>query len=504
MSIRTLVSRLLPVCLAATLTLIPARYGAAQKKEQPRTLQVSTARLRAAKFKPLTTVNIKKAPLAKLPQLRPIISPKPAKPEGPDPKAALDLSDIIENPGLLEDLSEACGWDGHLIFQDKAAGHVFYYLPREFLLLRNSKGYGLNAQYNYQAEPGQPSVMLTAEVAAPHRSGDVTLLKAIIREALGLKASARLELKSLMGLGAKAEMQAVAIGLSLTSERIHLSPPAHLKQPFRFSLALTQEEVEEVLAQIAREGLAGSLHVKVGEESVPVPIRIQYSRFAGDRVQGFEDWIKGKPLSKLSNVTDFPLEVESINAYRMKGNQLERVSKQIKKSRAIPPGGQRPFKLPEVRRVLGDNLLVAWLGTSLDTECTSCLQSVDRAVRKGVALAPSSQIKLEAIPAVFSELGLYKIVVRVRSPYFVAGGTEVQEREAALTQEANMNSDLSIYVPGDRGPNPLLYRYQLQVVTEAGDSIEEKEWHDARSLSEFFGTSQLEALMAEGGGTTSQ
>lgn len=504
MSMRALASKLLLVFLTATLSLIPASFSTAQKREQASTLRVATPALQAARFQPRTTVNIKRAPLAKLPQLRPVTTPKSVKPQGPDPKAALDLSDIIDDPGLLADLSEACGWDGHLIFQDKAAGNVFYYLPREFLLLRHPKGYSLNAQYNYQSEPGQPSVMLTAELAAPHRPGDVAVLKAILREALGLKPSDRLELKSVTGLSSKAELEAVATGLTLTSEHIHLSPPAHLKQSFRLSLALTQDEVEEVLAQIAREGLAGSLQVKVGDVFVPVPIRIQYSRFAGDRVQGFDDWVKGKPFSTLKNLTDFPLEVETINAYRVKGGQLERVSKQLQKSTAVPPGGQRPFKLPAVRRVLGDNLIVAWIGTSLDSECAPCLQSVDRAVRKGVALAPSSQIKLEAIPALFSELGLYKIVVRVRSPYFVAGGTQVQEREAALTQEANMNSDLSIYVPGDRGPNPLLYRYQLQVVTESGDSIEEKEWHDARSLSEFFGTSQLEALMAEGGGATSQ
>jgi hypothetical protein len=504
MSMRASASNLLLVFLAATLTLAPASSSTAQKREQSDTLRVAAPALQAARFKPLTTVKIKRAHLAKLPQLRPVITPKSPKPTGPDPKAALDLSDIIEDPGLLGDLSEACGWDGHLIFQDKAAGNVFYYLPREFLLLRHPKGYSLSAQYNYQTERGQPSVMLTAELAAPQRAGDVTLLKAILREALGLKPSDRLDLRSVTGLSARAEMEAMATGLSLTSERIHLSPPAHLKQPFRLSLALTQDEVEEVLAQIAREGLAGSLQVKVGDELVPVPIRIQYSHFAGDRVQGFDDWVKGRPLRMLKNVTDFPLEVTTINAYRLRGDQLERVSKQLKKSRAIPPGGQRPFKLPEVHRVLGDNLVVAWIGTSLDSECTQCLQSVDRAVRKGVALVPRSPIKLEAIPGIFSEFGLYKILIRVRSPYFVAGGGEVQEQEATLTEEENLNADLNIYVPGDRGPNPLLYRYQVQVVTEAGDIVEETAWHDARSLSQFFGASQLEALITEAGGAASQ
>jgi hypothetical protein len=67
----------------------------------------------------------------------------------------------------------------------------------------------------------------------------------------------------------------------------------------------------------------------------------------------------------------------------------------------------------------------------------------------------------------------------------------------ALTESENLNTDLTIYVPSDRGPDPLLYRYRVQVVTESGDTVEEQEWHDAHKLSQFFGSSQLEALMAE-------
>lgn len=448
-------------------------------------------------FKPVTAVKIKKPALIKLPPLLPVKPQPSVQPQGPDPARAIDLSDIIEDAALLDDLSAASGWDAHLIFQDKAAGNVFYYLPREFLLRKDSSGFNFNVQYNQRAVADEPSVMLTAELAAPQRSGDVQLLKAVLRQALNLAPGTNLQIKAVQGIGAEVDLQALATGLSLSAERIHLTPPAHLKQPFRLTLSLTQDEVEEVLAQLGREGLVGHLLVKVGEATVPVPIRVVYYHFAGDQVSGFDDWLQGRPVSELTNVAGFPVEVQAINAYRLNGRQLERVSKPFKTATLIPPGERRPFRLPTVQKVLGESILTAWLSTELDRDCEPCLSTFDQQVRKGVAVAPGEQLKLEAIPAVFDDLDLYKIVVRIRSPFFVANGREVHEKEVQLTADDHQNDGIRLFIPSGRGDNPLLYRYQLLVVSNAGESYAQTEWQDGRALSQFFGTAQLEGLMPD-------
>jgi hypothetical protein len=68
-----------------------------------------------------------------------------------------------------------------------------------------------------------------------------------------------------------------------------------------------------------------------------------------------------------------------------------------------------------------------------------------------------------------------------------------------LTESENLNTELMVYVPADRGPEPLLYQYRLHLVKESGETLEEKAWHDARKLSLFFGSSQVEALFTESG-----
>lgn len=434
-----------------------------------------------------------------LPHLRPVAVPDPPEPEGPDIKTALDLADIIEDPALLDDISNACGWESRLIFQDLAAGHVFYYLPREILLLHNEAGYGLNVQYNHLADPGEPSVMVTAQMMAPHREGDVRLLRAVLKEAFGLGPSSPLEIRSLNGLGATVDFEAVTAGLSLSPDRIHVYPPASLRQPFRLTLTLTQDEVEEILAQISREGLSGRLWVQVGPEPVPIPILIRYGSFSGSWVKGFDEWVRGKPSGTLENLTSFPLTIEGINAYRINENRLERIARKIKGIAPLLPKTERKFRLPAVGNVLGDDVLVAWLGGALDTTYEAGLKAIDQEVRRGVALAPASPVNLEAIPGIFSQFGIYKLVIRLRSPYFTAGGSGVTERETALTETENRSSGLVLYIPEDRGPDPLLFQYRLMLVKESGETIQGNAWQDVRSLNLFFGSSHIESILAASG-----
>ena len=487
-----------PPIVNRTLKLSPSTATAPKPATVPTSNKTRTAAMartvQPLRFKPVTAVQIKKPVAIKLEKLKPIRpAAKPTQPRGPDPAATLDLSDVIDDPSLLEDLGLVCGWDSHLIIQDTAAAHVFYYIPRAFLLKRDPDGYHLSVQYNARAEAGQPSVMITAEMEAPHRFGDVHLLKAILRQALDLKSTDPLEIKALPGLGATADLQALATGLTLPPERIHLTPPAHLKQVFRLTLSLTQDETEEVLAQISRDGLVGSLNVKVKDTFIPIPIRLQYEQFSGPQLEGFEQWARGKTIASLENVTDFPVSIEAINAYRLHNGRLERISKSLKPV-SIEPGATKPFKLPAAEKLLGKNLTVTWMGLYLDGSCGDCVKNIDLRVRKGVGLAPGSRIHLEAIPSAFEEFGLYKLIVHLQSPYFTAEGTTLQQREVALTAEENENEDIMIFVPTGKGTDPLLYKYRLEAITETGETRLTPQWEDARKLTQFFGTSQLEVL----------
>ncbi len=454
--------------------------------------------LKLKQFKPVTAIKINR-PLKLKGVLRPIVPTAPVKPEGPDPQAAIDLSDMIDDADLLDDLAVTCGWDPHLIFQDKAAGNVFYYLPRGFVLVYDeNKGYSLNVQYNHLKDEEKPSVMLTAELAAPHHKGDIQLLKSILKQAFELKPTDKLTLKSISGIGATADMQAISAGLSIPAEQISLTMPSHLKKSFRLVLSLNPDETEEVLAQISREGLFGTLNVKVGDAPVPIPIHLQYLSFSGDRVDGFTQWVENRPIGKLKNISRFPVKIDSINCYKVKNGQLERISKSLKPS-TILPGRKKNFKLPSVNKLLGSNVMLAWIGTSLDSGCEDCIKKVDKQVRKGVATAPSSKLKFEAIPAVFSDFDIYKIIVQVQTPYFNTDPSNVVTREIELTEDENIQNNLVIYIPEGKGAEPLLFRYRLKLITSEGNSFTGEGWIDSRTTHQFFGSNQIEPIFGDSG-----
>jgi hypothetical protein len=135
------------------------------------------------------------------------------------------------------------------------------------------------------------------------------------------------------------------------------------------------------------------------------------------------------------------------------------------------------------------------VGLTLDGTCTDCLKDIDLKVRKGVGVAPGSRVHLEAIPAIFEEFGLYKIIVHLQSPYFTAGEKSVQQKEATLTSDENENEDIMIFVPTNKGTDPLLYKFKLEAVMETGETKVSTDWEDSRKLTQFFGSSQLESLL---------
>ncbi|WP_456473285.1 hypothetical protein [Desulfolithobacter sp.] len=67
-----------------------------------------------------------------------------------------------------------------------------------------------------------------------------------------------------------------------------------------------------------------------------------------------------------------------------------------------------------------------------------------------------------------------------------------------LSEQEEGGSEFTLYLPSTLGENPLLYRYQLRVVTEDGEMFREEQWHDGRELMQFIGAAQLRPLFPSG------
>ncbi|MEJ2659188.1 MAG: hypothetical protein P8Z73_00495 [Desulfobacteraceae bacterium] len=463
-------------------SLQPMLMRPVKKATVARTAPVGNFQLRPLQIKALT-------------RIKPV-KPSQEKPQGPDVNASLSLADVISDDALLSDIQERVGWDSHLIFQDKAVSNLFYYLPRELLLIKNKEGYHLSAQYNAAREQGKASVMLTAEVAAPHQKGDLALLKALLAQALQLTSADVVKIKAFPALNMRINLQAMGAGLAVDAERMQVIAPSHLAKPVRLILSLTQDEAEAALTQIAHEGMLGSVEIPVGDQQVKTGLRMQYSDFAGPSLEGIDAWLTGGSVQRIENHSAFPVILSSINAYLIQGRELRRQQKLLKATSALEPGAQRSFKLPALKKLFGSGVVFAWFETEQQVDCQPCLQKIKTQVSRGISASAQKEMDIEVIPAVFSEWDIYKIHVEVRSPYFTPQGNKLDNRTLDFTAEENRQV-LPFYFPPNKGASPLLFRYRLTVVGNDGRQISSDQWHDSRETGLILGSYQLAPLMAE-------
>ncbi len=427
-----------------------------------------------------------------------IVIPKTGKiasPEGPDLAKRLDLVDIVEDEATLAALDTVVGWDIHRIVQDKKAPNYFYYVPSRFLLEYDEEGYGLYVQYNSSEKEGDASVLITAHLAAPYKTGDISLLKAMLRHTMGLTDKVPLKIRAIQPTDVELDVETLSTGLSIPKERIAVQLPGSLRDTMTLTMRLTPDETEEVLALLSGAGLSGNVVVKVQEGSLTIPFHLTYTEFAGDPIPEISEWAKGKSIAKVTNVTPFPVTLRSIDAYvnTPKGPAL--VSKALKRTSAIAPHKARPFKLPSARELFGRQPLMAWFDMRLETECEPCLKKIDEEVRSGIALNPLENLSFEAIPSVFEKYGIYKIRLKVKTPYFTKKANKIAIKEIELTKEHHRDETLRIYMPPIKeGSEPLLFKYKITLVLESGEMVEGG-WHKWRDTALYLGSKQLEALV---------
>lgn len=433
-------------------------------------------------------------------RLNPITSEK-KEPKGADPQRYISLRDLLEAKDtlLLEDIDKIASWNSNLIFQDKEATHVFYYVPKEFRLILNENGYSLGVQYNSAQNSDEPTIVFTADLSAANNSvanssGDIVLLKGILRNALGIKEGDTLEVKSIAGTGATLDFSAVTAGLAIPAERISAVVPAHMSDDLRIVVSLKPDEAEAFLTQVAHEGLSGTVKIPLGETTVDIGFNVQFAGFSGEVTREFQKWwLQGENIKTLTNISPFPLTVKAINAYVIEKGNLKRVSKKIGNDVVIEPGEAKKFSITAATKVIGSEIVTAWLDADLQTDCDKCIAKIREQVNRGISAAPTTTITFEAIPQIFEDYELYKLVVQVKSPYFFADSKKVTAKEIELSEE-NAQTSLNIFFPEGKGDNPLLFKYRIKLIKADGQTLASGEWQKSTEKSLMIGSYQLKQL----------
>jgi hypothetical protein len=236
------------------------------------------------------------------------------------------------------------------------------------------------------------------------------------------------------------------------------------------------------------------LGVPVGKKTISIPWNIRFREVSHEPIKGFDRWSPGLQAGdQLVNQGGYPLVVKGIHAYTVENGALKRETKPFSRPFTLEPGTQRAFTLPMAESLLGKNIVIAWLDTEWDTDCAECARAIRTEIERGVAAAPTVPILFEAIPTLFEEHAIYKLIVQVKSPYFIADASKVTDKQVVLTEEAPSHT-LALFYP-DGKSEPLLFKYRIKIIMQSGETILSPEWVNAKEMELILGAYQITPLL---------
>ena len=429
----------------------------------------------------------KTIPNLKLPEKQ---KKKKVKPGGPDPSSAFDLVDMVDDEALVSDLEKVAGWNPHLLFQDIEVPTLFYYLPQELRLVYDESGYLFRVQYNSMQGADKESVLVSMELKAPYHSRDVKVLEKILRSYWDPAS----EVKALPAFGAQADLETFTAGFSIEAGQLHLTAPSTLRQSCNLVLNLTPDQAEALIAQVSSAGVSGNLNVPLGDLPVSIPIVLAFDRFSGEILGGLKQWQNGLKVERIKNLALFPVRINSVNAFKSRGNSIHLERKSLKKQVIIKPQGAKSFRIPTVKKLFGSGVIMAWLDTEIISDCQSCRDYITKKIRGGIGTSPMETVTFDVIPNVFDQYDLYKIIIEVKSRYFSANGNHEETRELEITPGNQKPVSLNLYIPS--GMDSTRFAYRLRIISSDGREFVQEQWQQGKH-SNTIGTYQLKPILGE-------
>jgi hypothetical protein len=127
----------------------------------------------------------------------------------------------------------------------------------------------------------------------------------------------------------------------------------------------------------------------------------------------------------------------------------------------------------------GPRLVHAWLDYDLDTGCGPCLDAIESGATTQAGLTRRADLVVEALPSVFSELSLEKLLLEVESAYFnPAASPEVR---AFTLYPDEHRATARLFVDANRGADAEKARYRFRSFA-AGGAGEFSPWQSTSSL----------------------
>ena len=411
----------------------------------------------------------------------------PNKPTGPDPSLTpIDLVNALDpGTGRIElDFRERIRWSKELI-ADHSSPNTFYYYPREYLLTRevkNKGGYNLKFSYKYlDGDSSGDNVKLEFEAAPPDLPGDTALLRKLANIAIKPSNGKPIELKPLAIKSVAIKLHGLEAFIGPEKIRV-INSPRHVGEAIKIEAVMSESIKEEIVTSLRNMGSGGDVIVTLENGEITIPLNLSFSNYSGPWFSNIREL---GPNRSLKNLSPFPLGIKGIVGYVVPKNgptRIERQYKPLSDINLILPGAERSTNLKHKDLFKNSReILATWVDFEAITECNECLNTIEKDVLAVSSIVSKSQLNIEAIPSVFDQFGLFKILVEVKSRHFKSGSDWEDIRSFDLRTSSTQTSTF-LYLDRDKEYDHASFAYRLKPIRSDGAPAAFSDWKESSSM----------------------
>ena len=468
--------------LASTLALAQVQYKAtALSKETLRHAAV----IPAQKFTSIRSM------VLKTPETQPAEDEsEDGDPTGPSGQiSATLLADVFDSASpkhIRDDFDKRMPFSDQL-FRDHTSLNTYYFYPSGYLLKRDSTdGFDINFLHRTRNEgSAEELIILTFTLVPRQLDGGMNLVRKLA--AFGVEPPANKKAVDLSRLPiSKVKISLAGLSSLIPEENVKIiNTPNVIGDPIRVQAQMNQSQKEDLVASIRSGGLSGDITFDTNDDSfrLEIPYLVSFTDYSGD-------WLTD--ISALSieesmeNVSPFPLLFTGFVAYTQKapGNQIKRYEIPVNKAVLMEPGAiakaDRSFQ--QIVSTYGD-VVATWPMYERVT-CDDCLNAIEQKILVSPAQARKTELPIEAIPSLFDQYSIFKILVEVKSKLF-SPKNDYQETKVFTLRQGQSQTMAMLYVNRDNDAQNGGFEYRVKTVLNNGDQTSFSAWKNDQGVMDI-------------------
>lgn len=385
------------------------------------------------------------------------------------------------------------------IFRDHTSLNTYYFYPAGYLLKHDSTdGFDINFLHRTKTDDSQEELIVLTFTLLPRQlSGGMSLLSELAKYAIKPGNNKPVDLHRLPISSVKVSLAGLS---SLIPEEnvVIVNSPQKVGDAIRVQATMTQSQKEDVVASIRSGGLAGDIVFSTnnGSFELIVPYFVSFTDFSGS---WFSDIRELSSVDSIKNLSPYPLLMSGVVVYAKSrtGNKLNRYQIPLAQPVVIESGAMAKADKSFSQLVSSYGEVVSAWATFERIICDECINDIERDILVSPAQASRTGLPIEAIPNIFDQFSLFKVLVEVKSNLFSPNNDYTEVKTFTLRSDSTQ-ATTTLYVNRDDGDTEAKFQYRIKPYHSEGLNLAFTDWKEDQGVMDITVTAgDIRSVMPE-------